>query len=197
MAGAEAYFQRYGIVSLLIGRFIGPLRPMLPMVAGMCDMPFPRFLAVSLLAGAGWSVAYLLGRAAATGAALPLPEGFWPQAAIVAIGPAALLGLSINSGLRRHPRTTQLIAGLSSSAAGCPVYRLPLLKQFDQGVMALVQEHRSPSMDYAAVVITSLGEFRTQFCVALLLTCLLFLCRQWRHAVLSAPRWRVRQWPIP
>jgi undecaprenyl-diphosphatase len=36
MAGAESYFQRYGIASLLVGRFIGPLRPMLPMVAGMC-----------------------------------------------------------------------------------------------------------------------------------------------------------------
>lgn len=41
--GAEAYFQRYGIASLLVGRFIGPLRPMLPMVAGMFDMSFPRF----------------------------------------------------------------------------------------------------------------------------------------------------------
>ncbi|WP_150747286.1 DedA family protein, partial [Pseudomonas fluorescens] len=47
IAGAEAYFQRYGIASLLVGRFIGPLRPMLPMVAGMFDMPFPRFAAVS------------------------------------------------------------------------------------------------------------------------------------------------------
>jgi hypothetical protein len=52
MTGAENYFQRYGIVSLIVGRFIGPLRPMLPMVAGMCDMPLPRFILVSLLAGA-------------------------------------------------------------------------------------------------------------------------------------------------
>ena len=44
MNGAESYFHRYGIVSLLVGRFIGPLRPMLPMVAGMCDMPIPRFI---------------------------------------------------------------------------------------------------------------------------------------------------------
>ncbi|MFP3519878.1 VTT domain-containing protein, partial [Pseudomonas sp. SIMBA_077] len=84
ISGAESYFQRYGIASLLVGRFIGPLRPMLPMVAGMFDMPFPRFLAVSLLAAAGWSLAYLL-PGWATGAAirLPLPEGFWPQAGIV------------------------------------------------------------------------------------------------------------------
>ena len=47
------------------------------MVAGMCDMPFLSFAAVSLLAAAGWSLAYLL-PGWATGAAirLPLPEGF-------------------------------------------------------------------------------------------------------------------------
>src|SRR3546814_3244673 len=49
MSAAESYFQRYGIASLLVGRFIGPLRPMLPMVAGMFDMPLPRFAAVSPL----------------------------------------------------------------------------------------------------------------------------------------------------
>lgn len=54
---AESYFQRYGVASLLVGRFIGPLRPMLPMVAGMLDMPLPRFILVSLVAAAGWSVA--------------------------------------------------------------------------------------------------------------------------------------------
>ncbi len=114
IGSAEAYFQRYGIASLLVGRFIGPLRPMLPMVAGMFDMPFPRFFAVSLLAGAGWAVAYLL-PGWATGAAirLPLPEGFWPQAGLVVGSIAVLVGLGINSGLRGHRRSTLLIAGLS------------------------------------------------------------------------------------
>ncbi|HAF93760.1 MAG TPA: phosphoesterase, partial [Pseudomonas sp.] len=60
LEGAEAYFARYGVASLLVGRFIGPLRPMLPMTAGMLDMPFGRFLLVSLVAAAGWSMAYLM-----------------------------------------------------------------------------------------------------------------------------------------
>lgn len=184
MSGAEAYFQRYGIASLLVGRFIGPLRPMLPMVAGMCDMPFFRFFAVSLLAGAGWSVAYLM-PGWATGAAmrLPLPEGFWPQAAVVAGGVALLLGLSISASLRGYRQTTLLIAGLSLTMLLAMFIGYPHLNQFDQGLMALVQEHRSSSLDYVAVVITGLGEFRTQFCVALLLTALLFLAKQWRHAL--------------
>ena len=34
MNGAETYFHKYGIASLLVGRFIGPLRPMRPLVLG-------------------------------------------------------------------------------------------------------------------------------------------------------------------
>ncbi|MBX8597810.1 DedA family protein, partial [Pseudomonas cichorii] len=60
LTGAETYFHRYGIASLLVGRFIGPLRPMLPMIAGMFDMPFPRFAIVSIIAAAGWSIVYLM-----------------------------------------------------------------------------------------------------------------------------------------
>ena len=154
IAGAEAYFQRYGIASLLVGRFIGPLRPMLPMVAGMFDMPFPRFAAVSLLAAAGWSVAYLL-PGWATGAAirLPLPEGFWPEAGIVAGSIAVMVGLSITSSLRRHRKATMLITGMSFLILAGLFIGYPHLTALDQGVMTLVQEHRSPLLDEVAVVV--------------------------------------------
>ena len=181
MNGAESYFHRYGIASLLVGRFIGPLRPMLPMVAGMCDMPFPRFFAVSLLAGAGWAVAYLL-PGWATGAAirLPLPEGFWPQAAIVAVGLAALLGLSINASLRRQPKTTLLIGALSLTLLLAVFIGYPHMTAFDEGITALVQEHRSNVMDSAAVLVTQIGNFRTQFLAAALVCVILLFTRQWR-----------------
>ncbi|NVZ65545.1 bifunctional DedA family/phosphatase PAP2 family protein [Pseudomonas gingeri] len=184
MSGAESYFQRYGIASLLVGRFIGPLRPMLPMIAGMCDMPLPRFIGVSLIAAAGWSVAYLL-PGWATGAAfrLPLPEGFWPQTAVVAAGLAALMGLCIHCSLKRHPKATILISALSLALLGGLFFGYPHLKAFDQGLMTLVQEHRESSLDFVAVIITRLGDFRTQFTVAAVLTVLLFLARQWRHAL--------------
>ncbi|THG79419.1 DedA family protein, partial [Pseudomonas sp. A-1] len=103
LAQAEFYFQRYGVISLLLGRFIGPLRPMLPTVAGMLDMPLPRFAAVSLVAAAGWATAYLL-PGWMTGAALrlPLPEGFWWQAGVLAGGLAALLVLAAQASLRER-----------------------------------------------------------------------------------------------
>lgn len=186
IGSAEAYFQRYGIASLLVGRFIGPLRPMLPMVAGMFDMPFPRFLAVSLLAGAGWSVAYLL-PGWATGAAirLPLPEGFWPQAGFVVGSLAVLVGLSIASSLRRHRMATVLIAGLSLLILAGLFIGYPYLNAFDQGLMTLVQEHRSPVLDEVAVTFTLLGEFRNMLLISTLLTLLLLLSRQWRQAIFA------------
>ncbi|MBH3407839.1 bifunctional DedA family/phosphatase PAP2 family protein [Pseudomonas glycinae] len=184
MAGAETYFQRYGIASLLVGRFIGPLRPMLPMVAGMCDMPFPRFAAVSLLAAAGWSLAYLL-PGWATGAAirLPLPEGFWLQAGIVAGSIAVMVGLSANSSLRRHRRATLWISSMSLLILTGLFIGYPYLTALDQGVMTLVQEHRRPALDEVAVVFTLIGEFRNMLLFSALLTALLLVCRQWRHAI--------------
>lgn len=186
IGSAEAYFQRYGIASLLVGRFIGPLRPMLPMVAGMFDMPLPRFIAVSLVAGAGWSVAYLL-PGWATGAAmrLPLPEGFWLDAGIVFGTLAVLIGLSLNSSLRDQRYGTRLIAALSGLAVAALFIGWPYLSEFDQGLMTLVQEHRSQAIDGAVVMITRLGDFRTQFFLGGLLTGLLLLARQWRHALFA------------
>ncbi|MGC5701807.1 bifunctional DedA family/phosphatase PAP2 family protein [Pseudomonas sp. NFXW11] len=184
--GAETYFQRYGIASLLVGRFIGPLRPMLPMVAGMFDMPFARFVAVSLLAGAGWSVAYLL-PGWATGAAirLPLPQGFWPQAGLVVGSLALLLGLSINSSLRQHRRATLLMSGLSLLMLAGLFIGYPHLTQLDQGLVALVQEHRDPALDRIMVMVTQVGEFRAMFIISAVLTLLLLALRQWRHAVFA------------
>lgn len=186
IGSAETYFQRYGTASLLVGRFIGPLRPMLPMVAGMLDMPLPRFIAVSLVAAAGWSVAYLL-PGWATGAAirLPLPEGFWLQAGIVAAVLAVLVGLSFNSSVRDQRHGTRLIAGLSLVALAAVFLGWPYMKAFDQGIMALVQEHRSQALDGAVVVVTRLGDFKTQFFLGGLLTGLLLLLRQWRQAVFA------------
>lgn len=186
IGGAETYFQRYGIASLLVGRFIGPLRPMLPMVTGMFDMPLPRFIGVSMVAAAGWSVAYLL-PGWATGAAmrLPLPEGFWLDAGIIAATLAVLIGLSINSSLRSQRHGTRLIAAVSFLALLAVFFGWPYLHEFDQGVMTLIQEHRRQALDSAVVVVTRLGDFRTQLILGLLLTVLLLVARQWRHATFA------------
>lgn len=56
----ERFFARWGGLSILLGRFIGPLRPVIPFVAGSCRMPTPRFMLYNLLSALGWAPAYLL-----------------------------------------------------------------------------------------------------------------------------------------
>ncbi|MFX4336042.1 hypothetical protein ABTA25_19875, partial [Acinetobacter baumannii] len=69
---------------------------------------------VSLIAAAGWAVAYLL-PGWATGAALrlPLPEGFWSEAGIVAACLAVLVGVVVQASLRRKRWATAVAAALS------------------------------------------------------------------------------------
>lgn len=187
LGGAENYFKRYGVASLLVGRYIGPLRPMLPLVAGMLDMPFVRFVLVSMLAAAGWAIAYML-PGWATGAALrlPLPEGFWSAAGIVAAAIALLLLVVIHSSLREQRWATGVAAGCSGALLAALLLAVPYLGTLDQGLMALLQEQRSSTLDSLALLITGLGDFTTQAAAGALLTALLLLSRRVDGALLVA-----------
>ncbi|MCF7201144.1 bifunctional DedA family/phosphatase PAP2 family protein [Pseudomonas oligotrophica] len=186
LAGAEAYFARYGVASLLVGRFIGPLRPMLPMTAGMLDMPFGRFLLVSLVAAAGWSMAYLMpGWTAGAALRLPLAEGFWGEAALVAGGTLLVIGLIVQGSLRQFRWITALAAAASLAMLMGLFFGWPYLKIFDEGLLAVVQGERSPPMDRVMVLITRAGDFHTQLWAAVLLGGLLLALRQWRAAAFA------------
>jgi undecaprenyl-diphosphatase len=56
----EAFFERYGIVSIVIGRFIGPIRPVMPLSAGILGMPTTPFIAVNLASALAWAPVYIL-----------------------------------------------------------------------------------------------------------------------------------------
>ena len=54
------FFRKYGGKSVAIGRFFGPVRAVIPLVAGMLGMPPWRFLIANLLSALVWAPAYLL-----------------------------------------------------------------------------------------------------------------------------------------
>ncbi|PJE80455.1 Inner membrane protein YabI [invertebrate metagenome] len=56
----ELFFQRHGDMSIALGRFIGPVRPVIPVVAGMMNMRPRRFYGVNILSAIPWSPVYLL-----------------------------------------------------------------------------------------------------------------------------------------
>lgn len=57
---SERFFHKYGAASVFVGRFIGPIRPIIPAMAGMSNMPPLRFTLVNLSSAALWSPAYML-----------------------------------------------------------------------------------------------------------------------------------------
>lgn len=184
---AELYFHRYGVASLLVGRFIGPLRPMLPLTAGMLDMPFGRFLLVSVIASAGWALAYLLpGWTAGAALRLPLQEGFWGEAAILVGSLALLILVTAHCSLRGVRITAPMVAGLCAAALLALFIGWPHLEEFDEGLMAVVQDQRGPAADQLMVLITRTGDFQTQLIAGVLVAVLLLLTRQWRAGAFAS-----------
>jgi membrane protein DedA with SNARE-associated domain len=54
------YFSVHGPKSVVIGRFIGPLRPVIPVTAGMLGLAPRRFLLVDIPACIAWTPSYLI-----------------------------------------------------------------------------------------------------------------------------------------
>ena len=75
----EAFFNRHGGKSIMIGRFVGPIRPVIPLVAGMLNMSPLRFVLINLISAVAWAPTYvvpgyLFGRSISWG--IQFPEGF-------------------------------------------------------------------------------------------------------------------------
>jgi membrane protein DedA with SNARE-associated domain len=60
MERGTRFFHAHGSKSVLAGRFIGPLRPIIPAVGGMMGMKPSRFLAVDTLACVTWAPSFLV-----------------------------------------------------------------------------------------------------------------------------------------
>jgi undecaprenyl-diphosphatase len=54
------FFHQHGGKSIFLARFVGPVRPLLPAVAGMLDMPAQRFFLFNSLSALLWAPAYIL-----------------------------------------------------------------------------------------------------------------------------------------
>ena len=59
-AKAQTYFVEHGARSVIIARFIGPLRAVVPIVAGMAGMTPLRFLTMNVVSALLWAPAHIL-----------------------------------------------------------------------------------------------------------------------------------------
>ncbi len=60
IAKGQNFFRQHGGKSVVIGRFVGPIRPVIPLVAGAFWMPWQRFLAFNVVSAVGWAPVYIL-----------------------------------------------------------------------------------------------------------------------------------------
>ncbi|WFU44950.1 DedA family protein [Bradyrhizobium sp. CB82] len=56
----EAFVRSWGVPSIFIGRFFGPLRASVPLAAGIFEMPYWSFQAANFVSALVWAAALLL-----------------------------------------------------------------------------------------------------------------------------------------
>ena len=91
IARGSDFFAKHGSKSILFGRFVGPVRPIIPAIAGMMEMPSLKFFFVNLLSALLWAPAYLL-PGMAFGASLSLAAEVAGRLVVLLL---VLLGLSV------------------------------------------------------------------------------------------------------
>jgi membrane protein DedA with SNARE-associated domain/membrane-associated phospholipid phosphatase len=60
LATGEKFFHKYGGMSVFIGRFVGPVRALVPLVAGMLGMTPLRFTVANIASAILWAPVYML-----------------------------------------------------------------------------------------------------------------------------------------
>ncbi len=81
----QLFFQKYGTTSVFIGRFIGPMRPIIPMLAGMMDMPVRPFLLTDFISAMLWAPAYMFPGMLIGAASLTLPPEIATRFILIAL----------------------------------------------------------------------------------------------------------------
>ena len=181
----ERFFNRYGSYSVVIGRFIGPIRPILPFVAGMLYMPPRRFIAINLASVLVWAPVYilpgyLLGSSAQQLSAADASLSHWQSTELVGtvIGSITLLGLLlawlvhrwlVDDGQRQPARQTGqilatkklMIAGLALLGVTILGYLLDqttLFEEFNRNASLLFNQLRRPEWDPLIIAFTLAGD---------------------------------------
>jgi undecaprenyl-diphosphatase len=126
LAKGAAFLRNHGGKSVLFGRFVGPVRPIVPVVAGMFGMRPAQFYPINVLSAMLWAPAYLL-PGIAFGASLAVAGAVAARLAMVLVGMGVLTWLvfwSIHALFRLlSPRADRLVRRALAWAATHPWFR--------------------------------------------------------------------------
>ena len=60
VARSVAFFKRWGMLAVFVGRFFGPFRAVVPVIAGLNAMPWLNFQIANVASAALWAAGILL-----------------------------------------------------------------------------------------------------------------------------------------
>lgn len=194
----EEFFRRHGGKSVLLGRFVGPVRPVVPVIAGMLDMPAGRFVLVNVLSAAGWAFAYLI-PGVLLGGSLTVISAVSTRLSLLLLLLLVLLWLAF--WLCRQifvwlgklgPKGEQLLLPVLCLAlflAGWlflgvleDLVNLDPLVRADQAIYQFLQTLRTPWGDHTLVAVTELGDGPVTLLIAAVVFSVLLLQRKLRAA---------------
>lgn len=72
---SEDFFAKHGGKSIIIGRFVGPARSSVPLIAGLLKLSWPRFLIAIIPSAVLWAIAYMIPGVLIGAISLELPHG--------------------------------------------------------------------------------------------------------------------------
>ncbi|MBN1957851.1 MAG: phosphatase PAP2 family protein [Desulfuromonadales bacterium] len=197
LVSGESFFHRHGGKSVFLGRFVGPVRPIIPVVAGMLDMPLSNFLWVNILSAVGWAFAYimpgvLLGSSLALVGAVSMRLSLFVLLLLLLIWSVFALSRKVFTWLGKlGPRGERLLLPLlclSLVLAGWlflgvleDVVNMDPLVQADQSIYRFLQSLRTPWGDRIMVAMTELGDSLPN--AAILATALLYFLLKRRYRI--------------
>ncbi|MDH5728753.1 MAG: DedA family protein [Gammaproteobacteria bacterium] len=94
LANGQAYFQRHGGKSIIVGRFVGPIRPVIPAIAGSFGLSPAYFFSINIFSAMAWAPAYLM-PGILFGSAINLASGITTRFSLFLVSIAVLLALII------------------------------------------------------------------------------------------------------
>lgn len=93
MARGEQFMAQHGGTSILLARFFAPVRAVVPLVAGMTQMPRAKFYAINAASALAWAPAHIL-PGVLFGASLRMAEAVSARLAVILLLLGALLWLA-------------------------------------------------------------------------------------------------------
>ncbi|MHB1949043.1 MAG: bifunctional DedA family/phosphatase PAP2 family protein [Gammaproteobacteria bacterium] len=142
-----SFFHKHGGKSVFIGRFVGPVRALVPLVAGMLQMKPWRFVLANVTSAIGWAPAYMLPGIMLGAASLELP----PDIAVHAILMLLLIGLFILFCLWFIQKLFRLIGNQINQALTHVWRRLSQSRYFS--LITILFRHYNPTKTYGQLTL--------------------------------------------